>query len=108
MALELSTGLRSGMLNSTGIKEAFANGTIFVYNGPQPINADAAVQGTLLGQVTLNGGAFTFGTSTNGINFDAPVLNVVSKARTIPMQPSFPSCCQFPHALESGGAEASV
>lgn len=80
MSLQLSTGLRNGMLNATGFKEAFAAGVIYIYSGSQPVNADAAVQGTLLGIVTKNAGAFVFGTATNGISFDAPAAGVVSKA----------------------------
>lgn len=79
MALQLSTGLRNGMLAGTGFSEAFANGVMYVYSGPQPINADAAVTGTLLGIVTKGGGAFSFGSPTNGLNFLAPVNGVVSK-----------------------------
>lgn len=80
MSVQLSTGLRQDMLNATGMKGAFANGVMYIYSGPQPVNADSAVQGTLLGIVTVGAGAFTFGTSTNGINFDAPVAGVLSKA----------------------------
>lgn len=79
MALQLSTGLRNGMLNMIGFTEAFTNGVIYIYSGPQPINADAAITGTLLGQVTKNGGTFSFGSPTNGLNFLAPVAGVVSK-----------------------------
>ena len=80
MSVQLSTGLRNGMLNATGMLTAFANGVMYVYSGPQPLNADAAVQGTLLIKITLASGAFTFGTATNGINFDAPSSGVVAKA----------------------------
>lgn len=81
MALSLSTGLRNGMLNATGFKEAFTNGVIYIYSGAQPTNADAAVgSGTLLLKITLASGAFSFGSGTNGINFDAPASGVVSKA----------------------------
>jgi hypothetical protein len=78
--ISLSTGLRKGMLDNIGFREAFANGVIYVYTGAQPINADAAVQGTLLGKVTLNGGAFAHGAPTNGLNFDAPTAGIVVKA----------------------------
>jgi hypothetical protein len=80
MSLKLSTGLRTGMLNATGFKEAFADGVIYVYSGAQPATADAAIQGTLLGKVTVNAGAFAFGSPTNGLEFDAPAAGVVSKA----------------------------
>jgi hypothetical protein len=67
------------MLNATGMTTAFANGVMYIYSGPQPANADSAVQGTLLGIVTKAGGAFAFGTSTNGLNFGAPAAGVVAK-----------------------------
>ena len=79
MSVQLSTGLRNGMLNATGLTTAFTNGVVYIYSGPQPLNADQAVQGTLLGIVTKNAGAFAFGTATNGLNFSAPAAGVVSK-----------------------------
>lgn len=80
MALRFSTGLRNKMLDSTGMRAALANGVIRIYSGAQPVNADAAVTGTLLVTITKNSGSFTHGTATNGINFDAPVSAVLSKA----------------------------
>lgn len=80
MTIRLSTGLRNGMLNATGFKEAFADGVIYIYSGPQPTTADSAVQGTLLGKVTQDAGAFVFGSSANGLEFDAPASGVISKA----------------------------
>jgi hypothetical protein len=79
MTVQLSTGLRNGMLNATGMTTAFANGVMYIYSGPQPANADSAVQGTLLGIVTKAGGAFVAGTSTNGLNLGAPASGVVAK-----------------------------
>lgn len=78
--IELSVFSRNAMLNGTGIKEQFDTGVIELYSGPQPINANAAVQGTLLGTITKNAGAFTPGNATNGLTFDAPVSGVLSKA----------------------------
>jgi hypothetical protein len=77
--ISLSTALRNGMLNNTGMKEAFTNGWMQIFTGPQPASADAAVQGTLLGIVTKAAGAFTPGAATNGINFAAPSGGVVAK-----------------------------
>ena len=79
MSVQLSTGLRNGLLNATGFTTAFTNAVMYIYSGPQPVNADAPVQGTLLGIVTKAAGAFTFGTSTNGLNFGAPAAGVVAK-----------------------------
>jgi hypothetical protein len=75
-----STGVYNGAFNATGLKEMFTNGVIEIRTGAMPANADNAVTGTLLGTVTLASGAFTPGAATNGINFDAPVLRVLSKA----------------------------
>jgi hypothetical protein len=80
MTIRYSTGAINNVLNATGLKTLFANGVIRLYTGAQPASADDAVTGTLLGSVTLNGAAFTEGVATNGINFDAPVLRVLSKA----------------------------
>lgn len=80
MALRFSTGLRNGILNATGIKEALADGVIRIFTGAQPATADSAVSGTLLLEVTVNGGAFVHGTATNGLEFDAPADGVLSKA----------------------------
>jgi hypothetical protein len=80
MTIKFSTGLRNGMLNATGFTEAFDNGVMYIYSGSQPTSPDDAVQGTLLGIVTVDGGAFTPGSPTNGLGFDAPASGVLSKA----------------------------
>jgi len=80
MALKLSTGLRNGMLNSTGFTEALNDGVIYVYTGAQPTNADTAVSGTLLLTITVDNGAWAAGSPTNGLGFDAPASGVISKA----------------------------
>lgn len=76
-----SSGLINSMLKASGgFKTALASGIIYVYTGPRPTDADSAVQGTLLLKITVSSGSFSFGTSTNGLNFDAPTLNAISKA----------------------------
>ena len=80
MTVRLSTKLRNQMAGTTGFGAAFAKGVIYIYSGPQPLTADSAISGTLLGIVTVNSGAFTFGSPTNGLSFDAPVIGTVSKA----------------------------
>jgi hypothetical protein len=82
MTVNLSTGLRNGMLNATGLTSAFANGVLYIYSGPQPINADQAVQGTLLAIITNSASAFVFGTSSNGLNLAVPVNGVITKTST--------------------------
>lgn len=78
--ISLSTGLRNAMLNASGFKEVFTNAVIYMYSGAMPTDADQPVSGTLLGKVTKDGGAFAFGSGTNGLNFDAPASGIVSKA----------------------------
>lgn len=84
MALKFSTGLFNQILNS--IRGAVAttysleHGVIYVYSGSQPASADDAVSGTLLGKCTVGGGAFSFGSATNGLDFDAPAGGIMSKA----------------------------
>ena len=80
MTVRLSTGLRTNLAGTTGFGATFANGVIDVYSGSQPVNADAAVTGTLLGTVTLNSGAFTPGTATNGLTFAAAAAGAVAKS----------------------------
>ena len=79
MTCELSTGLRNGMLNATGMKEALTNGVLYIYSGTQPASPDSAVSGTLLMIITKASGAFSFGTATNGLNLGAPAGGVVAK-----------------------------
>ena len=78
--IRLSTALRNNLAGSTGFATTFANGVIEIYTGTQPVTADAAVTGTLLGTVTLASGAFTPGTSTNGLTFAAASGGAVSKS----------------------------
>lgn len=78
--LRFSTGLRDKMLGSQSLKDAFQNGVLRIYSGAQPASPDNAVTGTLLMEITVDAGAFTHGVGTNGLNFDAPVSGVLSKA----------------------------
>lgn len=79
MTIKASTGLRDAMLGTIGFNAAFANGILEIYSGAQPASADAAPTGTLLAQITLDGGAFSHGTPTNGLNWDTPANGSVSK-----------------------------
>jgi len=80
MTLRLSTALRNNLAGTTGFAATFANGIIEIRTGAQPVNADAAATGTLLGTVTLNSAAFTPGTATNGLTFSAAADGAVSKS----------------------------
>jgi hypothetical protein len=80
--LRLSTGLRTNLAGTTGFAATFANGVIEIRSGTQPVSADSAATGTLLGTVTLASGAFTPGTATNGLTFAAAANGAVSKTGT--------------------------
>ena len=72
MTVRFSSGLRTKMCDGGvggGIKGALNLGKIAIYSGPQPISADNAATGTLLGTVTVDGGAtgLTFGAAANGV-----------------------------------------
>lgn len=79
MTVKLSTGLRNAMSGLIGFAGALNGGVIEVYTGPQPLTADAAPTGTLLGRVTLNGGAWNAGTAANGLALDAAAAGGVAK-----------------------------
>lgn len=80
MTVRLSTALRNNLAGTTGFGATFSKGVIYIYSGPQPLSADHAVSGTLLGKVTVDGLPFSFGAATNGLNFAAPAGGTVSKA----------------------------
>ncbi len=77
--LRLSTGFRDALLGTESFKDIFAFGVIYIYSGAQPTKADDAVQGTLLGKVTKDAGAFNFGTQTNGLEFATPSDGAIEK-----------------------------
>ena len=79
MAERLSTGHVNSQLDKT--RTDYANGILCIFGGAsQPTSANDAETGTLLCKITLNSGAFTGGVSTNGLNFNAPIDGVLSKA----------------------------
>lgn len=80
MTTRLSTALRNALCSTSGFTEVFANGIIEVRTGTQPATADAAATGTLLGTITLNSGAFTPGSPTNGLTFNAAADGAVTKS----------------------------
>lgn len=69
MAARTSTGFVSALLGGSSFPEIFLNGRIEVYSGLQPVNADAAVTGTLLANVTRDGGAWVAGSPGAGLRF---------------------------------------
>ena len=83
MAVRLSTGLvnalAGGVAGDGSFADIFANFVIACYTGTQPVNADAAETGVLLGYITLASGAFTPGNATNGLNFDPASGGILAK-----------------------------
>ncbi|HRD50280.1 MAG TPA: hypothetical protein PL166_11880 [Candidatus Contendobacter sp.] len=81
MAFRISTKLKNVMLDAirTG-PGSLLNGVIYVYSGSQPVDADAAPTGTLLGKITVGAGAFSWGSPTNGVDFDAAAGATLNKA----------------------------
>lgn len=66
---------------AAAIKTAYANGVLAIFGGgSQPATANDAETGMLLALITLNGGTFTAGSPTNGLNFTDPVDGVIAKA----------------------------
>lgn len=79
MTIRISTGLKNAMLGEIGLKAALADGVIRVYTGAQPVNPDSPATGTLLAEITVDGGAFTHGSPTNGLEWDAPADGEINK-----------------------------
>jgi len=69
---------------ANGLKGLMKYGVIRIYAGSQPTSADAAVGGaTLLGSITVNGGAFTEGSTANGLQLLAPAGRTISKSADV-------------------------
>lgn len=70
--VKFSLASRNGLCNSTGLKEQFDGGKLYLFAGDIPANADAALdmvaEHTQVVVITNNGGAtgLTFATATNG------------------------------------------
>lgn len=81
--LHFSTGLKCQIWNSVrgavDPVQSLEHGVIYVFTGAQPASADAAAMGTLLGKITVNGGDFTHGVATNGLDFKASTNGVLYK-----------------------------
>jgi len=85
MAFKYSTGFVHTLFNSSingglPFAEIFKDGVIDIYSGTRPVNADAAVSGTLLGTVTLSGAAFTPGSPAGGLEFGTALDRSIDKA----------------------------
>lgn len=69
MAVNVSTGFAAAILGPTSFDNLFKDGVIEVRTGVQPVNADAAPTGIVIGYITKDGGAFSHGVPTNGLRF---------------------------------------
>ena len=78
MAEHFSTG--DVNISANALKTAYANGVIAIFGGTMPATSNDAEGSSPLVLLTLNGGAFTAGVATNGINLSNPVDGVLSKA----------------------------
>ena len=83
-------GKASDVTGAASVGDIYLNAVIDVYDGVAPNDAnDAITTQTLIGRITLNGGAFTEGVSTNGLVFDVPVITGSgnTKAVSLPKPP---------------------
>ncbi len=62
------------------IKDIFHDGVLRIYSGTQPSDADQAVAGTMLLEISESGGAFGAGEFANGLEFGAAASGAISKA----------------------------
>lgn len=82
MSESFSTGHANMICNA--FKTAYTNCVIGIFGGSaKPASADLAETGTLLALITLNGGAFSAGSPTNGLNFGTAANGVLPKATEI-------------------------
>lgn len=82
MAVRLSTGHATAICN-VGIRMAYQNAVLVVYGGASlPSDLNNAITATPLVVITKDGGEFTGGGSTNGLNFAAAVNGQIVKDAT--------------------------
>lgn len=68
MTIKVSTGLRNKMLDTGSLKSRLALGFIKIYSGTEPATADAAVTGTLLCTISVNGGGTGLSTEATAVS----------------------------------------
>jgi hypothetical protein len=89
MTVRISTFARTKLADAFGAPSGqgsvgmFDHGVMYIYSGPQPLSANDAVAGTLLGIVTKASGAFSFGAATNGLVFAASAAGVSAKSTDV-------------------------
>jgi hypothetical protein len=65
MAVRISTGLRNHILDVDDVETPFASGSLKIFTGAQPADADQAETGTLIADITLP--ATPFGAAASGV-----------------------------------------
>lgn len=69
MTVRVSTGFREALLQN--IRDDILDGAVLrLFSGSMPTSADAAENGDLLAEITVDGGSFNPGSQTNGLDFD--------------------------------------
>ena len=76
MAVRLSTGARTGLASTAGVKDLFDGGFIGLFTGGQPASADDAETGSLLVTISTTSG-------TAGISFGTAGTGVLPKAASV-------------------------
>jgi hypothetical protein len=76
MAVRLSTGARTGLASTAGVKELFDGGFIGIFTGGQPADADSAETGSLLVTISTTSG-------TGGISLGTAGTGVLPKAAPV-------------------------
>lgn len=80
MTTVVSTGYAAQVaLGSTSFAEAFRDGVIDIYSGPQPGTADAPPSGTLLAQITAEGLPWSPGSPQGGLRWAADGRYVIKE-----------------------------
>lgn len=84
MTLQVSTGFKQLILGPLAFEDIFNGGAIQVFSNVQPESADAAVNGTLLGTITLDGKPWT-PDLLNGLRFfrDGPFISAMPGDRWV-------------------------
>jgi hypothetical protein len=106
MTLHISTGLRNGLLVTGSLKSQLDGGSIKIYSGPVPANADAALSGnTLLCTVTVASGAtqLSFDTTPSDGTLAKPSAVVWSGANAATGTASF-----YRHVAAGDAGDAST
>lgn len=79
MSIKISTGGWAAWLCAGSFKGVFENGVLAIFSGAQVADADAVETGDLLALVTKDGGDFTGGVATNGLNFQDTTDRTIQK-----------------------------